>query len=256
MSSTQTLPARTTDLPASPAMRTSTPRPGLSVGPSMPSPYLLQVLQEVPLFQALSEPLLGLLTVRAQLRRYARDDVIVRQGSVDGHLFVLRQGRAHLEREGDSGRTVLLALLGPGAFIGEMSLIDGVPHNATVRCVQPCEVLILRGAEVMHCQAQSPEFSQAWAVALVKRLREANQRIMSMSLNGVRERVLWQLTQWSELAPPAGRVVSNRIGRNELARMVGASREMVCRVLRGLQAAGRIELRRDRSILLRDHEHD
>jgi CRP/FNR family transcriptional regulator, cyclic AMP receptor protein len=256
MPSPQILPAPTPESPASPVMLNPTPRLELSGGPTLPSRYLLQVLREVPMFHSLPEPLLGLLSARAQLRRHARDDVIVRQDSVDGLLFVLRQGRAHVERAGDNGRTVLLDVLGPGAFIGEMSLIDGAPHSANVRCVQACEVLVLRGAEVMHCQAQSPEFSQAWAIALVRRLRETNQRIMSMSLDGVRERVLWQLTQWSELVPPAGRVVSNRIGRNELARMVGASREMVCRVLRSLQAAGIVELRRDRSILLRDRQTD
>ena len=256
MPSTQTLPERPPDLPASPVMLGPTPRLELSGAPTLPSPYLLHVLREVPVFQALSEPLLGLLTVRAQLRRYARDEVIVRQDGVDGQLFVLRKGRAHAERAGANGRSVLLDVLGPGAFIGEMNLIDGAPHSASVRCVQASEVLVLRGAEVMHCQAQSPEFSQAWAIALVRRMRESNQRIMSMSLDGVRERVLWQLGRWSELDPPAGRVVSSRIGRNELARMVGASREMVCRVLRSLQAAGRIELRRDRSILLRDRPTD
>lgn len=216
------------------------------------SAQLLPMLREVRLFDELSEPLIGLLSVRAQLKRYARDDLIIRQDTVDGLLFVLRQGRAHVERAGANGRSVLLDVLEPGALIGELSLIDGAPHGASVRCVQPCEVLVLRGAEVMHCQAQSPGFSQAWASALVRRLRGANRRIMSMSLDGVRDRVLWQLEQWSEHAPPDARVVSGRMGRGELARMVGASREMVCRVLRSLQAAGRIELRRDRSIVLRD----
>jgi len=216
------------------------------------SAQLLPLVREVRLFEELSEPLIGLLSVRAQLRRYARDDLIIRQDTVDGLLFVLRQGRAHVERAGANGRNVLLDVLEPGALIGELSLIDGAPHGASVRCVQPCEVLVLRGAEVMHCQAQSPAFSQAWASALVRRVRETNRRIMSMSLDGVRDRVLWQLEQWSEHAPPDQRIVSGRMGRGELARMVGASREMVCRVLRGLQAAGRIELRRDRSILLRD----
>lgn len=252
MSPTPTLSVRSINQPAQPVKLTPAPRLDPASPTIGPPPQVLQMLREVPLFQTLPEPLLGLLTVRAQLRRHARDDLIVRQGGVDGLLFILRQGRAHVERAAESRRTVLLDVLEPGALIGEMSLIDGAPHGASVRCVQPCEVLVLRGAEVMHCQAQSPDFSQAWACALVQRLRESNQRIMSMSLDGVRERVLWQLNQWSEPVAPAGRVVSSRIGRSELARMVGASREMVCRVLRALQTAGRIELRRDRSILLRD----
>jgi CRP-like cAMP-binding protein len=215
------------------------------------SQQLMQTLREVPLLADLPESLIGLLSLRAQLRRYARDDFIVRQDGMDATLFVLRRGRAHVVRSGENDRLVLLDVLEPGALIGELSLIDGLAHTASVRCVQPCEVLALRGAEIMHCQSQCADFSHAWALALVRRLRESNQRIMSMSLDGVRDRVLWQLEQWSSFGPDGQRLVSARVGRNELARMVGASREMVCRVLRSLQSSGRIEVRADRSIVLR-----
>lgn len=240
--------------PAQVAFQTQ-PSPSAAVG-NWASQQVMQALREVPLLADLSEPLIGLLSVRAQIRRYARDDLIVRQGSSDGTLYVLRRGRAHVERTGSNGRVVLLDLLESGALVGDMSLIDGQPHSASVRCVQPCEVLALRGAEIMHCQSQSPEFSHAWAMLLAQRLREANRRIMSMSLDGVRDRVLWQLQEWSAPGADGQPEVSGRIGRSELARMVGASREMVCRVLRSLQSSGRIELRGDRSIILLDRPQD
>jgi CRP/FNR family transcriptional regulator, cyclic AMP receptor protein len=211
---------------------------------------MVQAVRQVPLLATLPDDLIELLAQRAQVRRCARGDLLLEQDGLDAWVYVLRHGRAHVERTGPNGRSVLLDVLEPGALVGELSLIDGQPHNASVRCVQACEVLVLRGSDLLLCQAQAPAFSMAWACALVGRLRDMNQRITSMSLDGVRDRVWWQLTRWSAADAAGHRVVSGRIGRNELARMVGASREMVCRVMRGLQAAGRIELRPDRSILL------
>lgn len=227
----------------------------LAPAPQTANPLLAHLHQQ-PLFQWLPEQLQQMLASAAQIRRYARDHHVVQQDRLDSNLYLLLRGRAHAERTGPNGRQVLLEVLQPGARIGEMSLLDGEAHNASVRCVLPCDVLVLRGADVLSCQAQSAAFSQAWMADLVGRLRQSNRRIRSMSLDGVRARVLWQLHEWGRADAQGTLVVSSRIGRSELARIVGASREMVCRVLRALQSNGQIELRDDRSIALRPrHAH-
>jgi len=211
---------------------------------------LCDLLADLPLFSVLSPAQRLSLALNGQLRRCARDDQIVRQDSHDSSLFVLVSGRAYAERVGDNGRDVLLQVLEPGARVGEMCLLDGRPHNATVRCVSPCEVLVLRGSDVLACITRDAAFCNAWTQALVKSLRRANRRIAQMSLLGVRDRVLLRLHEIAAPGPMGEPVVNAQAGRTELARMVGASREMVCRVLRGLEAEQAITVHEDRSITL------
>lgn len=211
---------------------------------------LCDLLADLPLFSSLWPALRLTLALGGQLRRHARDDQIVRQDSTDSCLHVLVQGRAYAERVGDNGRDVLLQVLHRGARIGEKCLLDGQPHNATVRCVTSCEVLVLRGSDVLACLQRDAAFCHAWTQALVRDLRQANRRIAQMSLLGVRDRVLLRLHEIAAPGPDAAPVVSAQAGRTELARMVGASREMVCRVLRGLEAERVITVHDDRSITL------
>lgn len=217
---------------------------------------MLALLRELPLLSQLPADLLQCLASNAQIRLFAREALIVQQDQTDDDLFVLLSGRVHVERDGHNQRQVLLSVVATGGRVGEMCLIDGEPHNASARCVQACQVVVLKGADVRHCLEQSPGFARAWAMVMVGQLRQANQRILSLSLDDVRERVMRRLSQCSELGPQGQRVVGNEIGRSELARMVGASREMVCRVLRRLHDSGHIELQRDRSILLRNPPAD
>ena len=217
---------------------------------SRPLQALVQQMRGLPLLNVLDEADLQMLAARARVRRLGRDERIVDQGGTDHALFVLLRGKAYTERVADNGRTVLLDVVVPGCRVGEMCLLDGQPHNANVRCVQPSEVLVLHGSDVLQCLERSPSFGQAFTHAMVRRLRDTNRRVASMALHGVRERVLWRL-QESGVRNAAGEwVVSNRITRSELARMIGASREMVCRVMRTLCSEGQIIVRQDRSLVL------
>lgn len=216
-----------------------------------PQQRLADLLATLPLFEHL--PLaerLGLAR-NAQVRRARRDELLVRQGDTDTQpLLVLVSGRAYVERTGDTGRQVLLDVLERGARIGELSLLDGSAQHASVRSVSACELLAIPSSDVLNGMRRSPLFCHAWTTELVRRMRQANQRVMTMSLHGVRDRVLARLQLTAEPDAEGCQVVPPRYGRTELARMVGASREMVCRVLRGLAAEGAIALRQDRSIAL------
>lgn len=257
-----TLPSRQSPWPKTPSAspqlvgtRRAPPRPA-----TVPSPFTrasqrqrlsaVAVVRELPLFSLLPNDLQRALAKGAHVRRCVRDEAVLSQGQIDRDLHVLLSGRVHAERIGLNGKQVLLAVHTPGQRLGEMSLIDGEPHNATARCVQASQVLVLGGDAVWHCLQCSPGFARAWAMDLVGRLRQTNRRILSMALDDVRERVLHNLTQLSETNARGQRVVGKHVARSELAGLVGASREMVCRVLRRLHDSGHIELRADRSIVL------
>ena len=161
-----------------------------------------------------------------------RGSVLLRQGEYSGELFVLLSGKARVVVADAQGRQVILATLRSGDCVGEMSIIDHEPHSATVVMEASGDVLVLSSAAFARCIAHNSAMAQAVMVALVQRLRASTKKIGSLALMGVYGRVANVLL---DMAVPDGEgvmLVPEKLTKQDLARMVGASREMVSRVMR------------------------
>ena len=139
----------------------------------------------------------------------------------------------------EEGREIILAWLGPGEFFGEMGLIDGSPRSASVVAVEPCELLAIGKAEFQRCIQENFQVAQKLMQILVRRLREADRNIESLALLDVYGRVARLLLDMSE-DENGKRVVRQKISKQDMARMIGASREMVSKVMRDLELGGYI----------------
>jgi CRP/FNR family cyclic AMP-dependent transcriptional regulator len=148
------------------------------------------------------------------------------------------------------GKEVILSLLGPGEFFGEMGLIDDSPRSASVVTLEACELLSITKADFKKCLAENVEMSMAVMRGLVHRLREADRKIGSLALLDVYGRVARLLLDMSEDVN-GQKVVTKRLPKQDIAKMIGASREMVSRVMKDLQMGGYIEVRGS-TIVLRD----
>ncbi|MEY4414287.1 MAG: hypothetical protein RIQ53_1580 [Pseudomonadota bacterium] len=195
------------------------------------------MLRGLPLLKPLSDALCSRLAAQSEIQHFARGERVVLQGQRDDALYIFLSGRAYATRTGPTGRDVLYDVLEYGSHIGELGLIDGEAHAATVRCITPCKVLIVPGAEFLTCMAQSPELTQLLTHSLVQRLRHANHRIASLALQDVKARVLSHLHAISSPADGC-RILNKPLNRTELAYTVGASREMVSRIVKVLQRQG------------------
>ncbi|HKU47484.1 MAG TPA: helix-turn-helix domain-containing protein, partial [Burkholderiales bacterium] len=142
------------------------------------------------------------------------------------------------------------SILGPGEFFGEMGLIDDEPRSATVVTIEPCELLSIAKRDFKKSLAENPDMSMAVMRGLVKRLREADRKIGSLALLDVYGRVARLLLDMAENVD-GEKVVTKRLPKQDIAKMIGASREMVSRVMKDLQTGGYIEMRGS-SIVLRD----
>lgn len=224
-----------------------TPRPAarLSAEPGA------QTLRGLPLFAALADDRLAELAARASVRHYRRGERVVEQNRSNDQLCVLLSGKAHAMRTGANGRALLLQVLRRGDFFGELGVIDGQPHSGSVRCLVQCDVLMLPGREVDRCLLHWPEFAQTMVQILVQRLRSANRRIASLALHDVHDRVIDYLRDSGEPGADGEYHVRGRVSRTEMAYMVGASREMVCRVMRQLSRRGIADALDDGSIIVR-----
>ena len=199
----------------------------------------LVVLRNIPLFSGLDESELERLSKVAMRRRAARGEQVVRAGEDAETLIVMLTGRAKVTNFDEEGREIILAWLSPGEFFGEMGLIDGSPRSANVVAVEPCELLILGKHEFQRCMQDNFQVVQKLMQILVRRLREADRNIESLALLDVYGRVARLLLDMSE-NDSGKRVVRQKISKQDMARMIGASREMVSKVMRDLEVGGYI----------------
>ena len=208
------------------------------------------ILRTVPLFSLLSDHQLATLFPAIQHRTYPKHTHILRAGEKADALYIILAGRAKVVIDDGDGREVTLSVIGPTDFFGEMSLIDDKPRSASVEAVERCEVLYMSKAAFTTCLQDNFELAMLILRAVVGRLREADRKIASLALMDVHGRVARLIM---ELAHKVNDHWVVDTGSEEMARMVGASREMVSRVLKEMRESGLI--RRDkRKIIVLDAE--
>lgn len=206
------------------------------------------VLRNVQLFSGLDDLELEKLSRVSGRKRVERGVFIVRSGESTDSLYVLLAGRAKVTNVDEDGRELILAWLGPGEFFGEMGLIDGSPRSANVVAVEPCELLFLSKESFQRCLQDNFQVAQKLMKTLVMRLREADRKIESLALLDVYGRVARLLLDMSEVVE-GRRVVKKKISKQDMAKMIGASREMVSKVMRDLELSGYISHEDDLMII-------
>ena len=209
------------------------------------------LLRNVPLFATLPENQLAALTSVVSRRSFPRGTTIIAAGDVTDSLFVVISGTLKVTMSDDSGREIILSMLGPREYFGEMVPIDDSTRSASVISLEPCELLVLSKHVFRKCLSENFDMAMTMMRCLVKRLREADRKIGSLALMDVYGRVARLLLDMSETID-GQRVVTRKIAKQDIGKMIGASREMVSRVMKHLQVAGHIDVRGN-SIYLRDN---
>ena len=208
------------------------------------------VLRTVPLFAGFPDDQLRTLSGLVTRRTVPRGAVIIVEGDPTDSLYIVISGRMRVLMSDADGKEVILAILGPGEFFGEMGLIDDSPRSATVMAVEACELIVINKRDFKKCLSENFEMAMTVMRGLVRRLREADRKIGSLALLDVYGRVAHLLIDMAEMVN-GQRMVTRRLPKQDIAKMIGASREMVSRVMRDLQLGGYIEMRGSQ-ILLRD----
>jgi CRP/FNR family transcriptional regulator, cyclic AMP receptor protein len=212
----------------------------------------LELIRRVPLFSMLTPTQAESVADAVIKRRFKRGELIVEQGKKTNALFIILTGRARVLTTDTRGREVILANLSPGDYIGEMSLIDNEPHSASVRAEIQTDVLMLGRVEFARCLPENTSMAYAVMKGLVQRLRHADRKIESLALMDVYGRVARALIEASETDAQGQVFIRDKVSRQDLAKMVGASREMVSRVMKDLEERGYIETLENNSVLIKE----
>ncbi|MDO4794863.1 MAG: Crp/Fnr family transcriptional regulator [Brachymonas sp.] len=208
------------------------------------------LIRRVALFSDLSPAQSALLSATMRKKRYKRNELIVQQDQISGALFIILSGKARVLSQDARGREVIIATLDTGDCIGEMSLIDGEPHSASVRAEAPTDALVLEREAFAHCLRENATMADAIMRGLVRRLRRADKQILSLALMDVYGRVLSTLQDMAQEDAAGNKILRKKVSRQDVAKMVGASREMVSRVMKHFEESGVLVQQDDGTFLL------
>jgi len=211
-----------------------------------------ELIRRVPLFSTLTQAQADSVADAVIKRRFKRGEVIVEQGKKSDFLAIVLTGRARVITTDSRGREVILATMNPGDYVGEMSLIDNQPHSASVRAEIQTDVLILGRSEFARCLPENTSMAYAVMRGLVQRLRSADRKIESLALLDVYGRVARALLEAAKPDEDGRLVIRDRVSRQDVAKMIGASREMVSRVMKDLEDRGFIEVDEDGNTYIKD----
>jgi len=212
----------------------------------------LELIRRVPLFAMLTASQAESVAEAVVKSRFKRGEPIVEQGKKSNSLAIILTGRARVVTTDSRGREVILATMQPGDYIGEMSLIDNEPHSATVRAEVQTDVLVLGRLEFARCLPENSSMAYAVMKGLVQRLRHADRKIESLALMDVYGRVARALLEFAVVDAGGNAVIRDKVSRQDLAKMVGASREMVSRVMKDLEERGMIETQENGSVVIKE----
>ncbi|WP_425955935.1 Crp/Fnr family transcriptional regulator [Xylanimonas sp. McL0601] len=184
----------------------------------------------------------------------SRGDVLFREGEPGDRLYVIEQGKIKLGRRSSDGRENLLSVLGPGEMFGELSLFDPGPRTATASSVADSVVYELRHQALVAWVGQHPKVATYLLGALARRLRRTNETLADLVFSDVPGRVAKALldlsTRFGEPSDEGVRVAHD-LTQEELAQLVGASRETVNKALADFASRGWVR-REGRAVVLLD----
>lgn len=203
------------------------------------------MLKHIPLFSCLEEDQLETLKKVLIVKTYPKNSYLFSEGDPSDSFYVVEKGKVNVGINDEEGREVILSVLGPGEYFGEMALLDGEPRCAYVMTKERTKLLIISKKEFENLLNANPAIMLNLLKGLQRRLREANKRIESLALMDVYGRVARLLTQIAG-AREDEVVITEKMTHQEIANMVGASREMVSRVLKELTNEGYISIHKKR----------
>jgi CRP-like cAMP-binding protein len=214
------------------------------------------VLKKAPLFARLEDEAARALSSAMGTIQLNKGQVLFREGDLEDRLYIVVSGKIKLGRSGSAGRENLLAVLGPGQMFGELSAFDPGPRSSTATAVTASEVRTLEHEELMGWLTGRPEVAQSLLGQMAARLRRANDVVADLVFSDVPGRVAKQLLELAKRfgdRADDGIHVHHDLTQEELAQLVGASRETVNKALADFAARGWIRLE-PRSVTILDVE--
>jgi len=214
------------------------------------------VVRQAPLFAALDDEAASALLGSMTPSRLDRGNILFHEGDRGDRLYVIGEGKIKLGRTSGDGRENLVAILGPGEMFGELSLFDPGPRSTTATAIAETHLVALGNDDLQTFLTGRPEVAASMLAALARRLRRTNDTLADLVFTDVPGRVakaLLDLSQRFGRPIDEGVLVAHDLTQEELAQLVGASRETVNKALADFASRGWLRLE-PRSVVIMDIE--
>ena len=195
------------------------------------------LFRKLSLFAELDDRELASIAGVAKTRRYAKDDVIFHADETGDVFFVIREGKVKVTMISPEGKEIILAMLGPGDFFGEMALRDDAPRSASVVALEPLEVVTIWRGDFLEILRENFSITQKVLAELSRRIRRMSERaesLATMDVYGRLARFFLDLAQSQGKLLENGYVAVTRPTHQAIANMIGTSRETVSRLIHDL----------------------
>ncbi len=214
------------------------------------------VVRKAPIFSGLDESAAASLRASMTLVKLRKGQSLFKEGDDGDHLFIVSNGKVKLGTKSPDGRENLLMILGPGDMFGDLSLFDSGPRTATATAVTDTKLLSLGQDKVIPWVKEHPEVSLHLLARLASRLRRTNEVVGDLVFSDVPGRVAKALidlgVKFGEKREE-GLFVNHDLTQEELAQLVGASRETVNKALADFAQRGWLRLEA-RAVMILDYE--
>jgi CRP/FNR family cyclic AMP-dependent transcriptional regulator len=217
----------------------------------------IALLSEVPLFASLNPDHLEELASKLTLQRYKRDETIFHQGDPGSVLYIIRAGQVKIYNTSLDGEDVILNVLTDGDFFGELSLLDGQPRSANATAMDATQVLVLHQHDFLGVLHGDLEMCSKIMATLSQRLRRLSFVVEDGATLSLAARIAKRLLELGDkrgVETDEGLEIDLRLTQQDLANLVGASREAVNRQLGLLQDNDTIRIDGQRIIIARPEE--
>jgi len=213
----------------------------------------VELLKKVPLFENVDDGELGSISQMLVEKSFTKDATIVAKDETGDAMYIIARGRVKVVMPGDGGREVILNILKAGDFFGEMALVEASQRSADVIAAEDTKVLVLKRDVFVDHVLKNPKVALNIMAELSRRLRRADELISDLALLDVGariSRIITEMGQRDGVDTEEGRLIRERPTQQDIASMIGTSRETVSRMLSDWQRAGLIEMR-GRELLLK-----
>jgi len=195
----------------------------------------------------LHDDVLRTIAASGVVRQFPKNTVLIHEGDVGDSLYIILSGRVRVYASNAAGREVVLNFCGAGEYVGEMSL-DGAPRSASVITIEPTSCAIVNRSQFRDFLAANPDFAQHIIKTLIHRARNATENVKSLALQDVYGRLV-RLLNALAVDEDGRHVVQEKLTQQDIADRVGASRDMIGKLMKDLVGGGYLAVE-DRQITI------
>jgi len=200
------------------------------------------------ILRALQQDELDIILNYSSLKHYAKHTIVINEGDPSEIFYVLLEGKVKVFVSDENGKEIVINTQGPGSYFGEIAIIDESPRSASVMTLEACRMAVVSRQEFMRCIGEHPEFALALIRRLAGRVRALTEQVKGLALYDVYGRIAQTLTSLAR-DQDGVHLIPQRLTHQDIANRVGASREMVSRILKDLATGGYLRVENRKIIL-------